>query len=120
MSLFQIIGTGAMELRGAIANNSATSILSATTTTGVLFVPWFQVNEHNGGTHNLTVDIHDGTNARFLGSDAGSTWNAKALTAKQAVLFTLGYVIPVGSSLRLTSSDASGYLHYHGVVLRTY
>ena len=42
-------------------------------------------------------------------------WNAKAVTAKTAYLFTQGLVIPKGSLLRVTSSDASGYFHVHGV-----
>ena len=87
----------------------------ADATNNTIFVPWFEVNEINGGTHNLTVDIYDGTNAVYVGSDGGLTWNAKAVTAKTAYLFTQGLVIPKGSLLRVTSSDASGYFHVHGV-----
>jgi hypothetical protein len=113
MSVFQFNATGILPLRTRITGNTVTSVLSATN--NVLFVPWFQVNEINGGTHNLTVDTYDGTNSVYLGDDSGLTWTAKAVTAKASYRFTQGLVIPIGSSLRITSSDAAGYFHVHGV-----
>lgn len=113
MSIFQFGTNGPLPIVKRITANTATTVLDATNNT--LFVPWFQVNEINGGTHNLTVDVYDGTNAVYVGSDGGLTWNAKAVTAKTAYLFTQGLVIAKGSLLRVTSSDASGYFHIHGV-----
>jgi len=113
MSVFQFDAKGALPFKQRITANTATTVLSATN--NVLIVPWFQVNEINGGTQNLTVDTYDGTNAVYLGDDSGLTWNVKAVTAKASYRFTQGLVIPIGSSLRITSSDAAGYFHVHGV-----
>lgn len=112
MSVFQFAAEGALSLKTRITGNTATAVLLATN--NVLFVPWFQVNEINGGTQNLTVDIWDGTNAVYQGDDNGVTWNAKAVTAKTSYRFSQGVVIPIGSSLRVTSSDAAGYFHVNG------
>lgn len=113
MSVFQFISNAPLPIKVRITGNTATTIADATNNT--IFVPWFQVNENAGSTASLTVDIYDGTNAVYVGSDGGLTWNAKAVTAKTAYLFTQGLVIPKGSLLRVTSSDASGYFHVHGV-----
>lgn len=118
MSVFNFDATGALEISKRITGNSATTIVDASN--NVVLVPWFQVNEINGGTHNLTVDVYDGSNAVYLADDSGSTWNAKTVTAKTSYKFTQGYVIPKGSVLRVTSSDASGYFHVHGVIVRPY
>ena len=113
MSVFQFITNAPLPIKVRITGNTATTIADATNNT--IFVPWFEVNEINGGTHNLTVDVYDGSNAVYVGSDGGLTWNAKGVAAKTAYLFTQGLVIPKGSLLRVTSSDASGYFHVHGV-----
>lgn len=113
MSVFQFNATGILPLRTRITGNTATAVLSATN--NVLFVPWFQVNEINGGTQTLTVDVYDGTNAVYQGDDSGATWNAKEAAAKASYRFSQGLVIPIGSSLRITSSDAAGYFHVNGV-----
>ena len=116
MSIFYYQGTSVLPLITRITANTATTVLDASSTgkDAVIYVPWFQVNEHNGGTHNLTVDIYDGTNADYLGDDAGATWNVKAVTAKASYRFSQGLVIPKGSKLRVTSSDASGYFKIIG------
>ena len=113
MSVFQFVASAPLSIKKRITGNTATTIADATNNT--VFVPWFQVNEHAGSTPNLTVDIYDGTNAVYLGSDAGVTWNAKAVTAYGSYFFTQGLVIPKGSVLRVTSSDAAGKFHVHGV-----
>lgn len=113
MSVFQFDSYAPLPIKVRVTGNTATTIVDATDS--VLIVPWFQVNEHNGGTHNLTVDVYDGTNAVYLGDDNGATWNAKAVTAKASYRFSQGLVIPKGSKLRVTSSDATGYFHVHGV-----
>jgi len=112
MSVFQFIANAPLPIKVRVTGNTATSVLSATN--NVLIVPWFQVNEINGGTHNLTVDVYDGTNAVYQGDDNGATWNAKAVTAKASYRFSQGLILPIGSSLRITSSDASGYFHVNG------
>lgn len=113
MSVFQFETNGAQPIKVRVTGNTATTIVNATN--NIVVVPWFQVNEINGGTHTLTVDVYDGTNAVYLGDDSGTTWNAKAVTAKTSYRFTQGLVIPIGSLLRVTSSDASGYFHVHGI-----
>lgn len=117
-SIFQASITGLQEINVRVTASTATTIVDATDT--VLFVPWFQVNEINGGTHNLTVDVYDGANAVYLGDDAGASWNAKAVTAKASYAFTQGLIIPKGSKLRVTSSDASGYFHVQGIFGKPY
>ena len=113
MSVFQFASSGPLPIGVAVTGNTATTIVDATNNT--LFVPWFQVSEINGGTHNLTVDVYNGTTAVYQGSDGGLAWNAKAVTAKTSYLFTQGLVIPKGSKLRVTSSDAAGYFHVAGI-----
>ena len=113
MSVFQFGTNGPLPIVKRITANTATTVLDATNNT--LFVPWFQVNEVAGGTQTLTVDVYDGTNAVYVGSDGGLTWNVKAVTAYTSYFFTQGLVIPKGSLLRVTSSDVAGKFHVHGV-----
>lgn len=113
MSVFQFISNAPLPIKVRITGNTATTIADATNNT--IFVPWFQVNENAGSTASLTVDIYDGTNAVYVGSDGGVTWNVKAVTAYTSYFFTQGLVIPKGSLLRVTSNDAAGKFHVHGV-----
>lgn len=115
-SIFHIETQAPLPVNVAITANTVTTIVDATDNS--YFVLWFEVNENAGSTPNLTVDIYDGTNTRYLGSDAGSTYVALAVTAKLSVKFTQGYVIPKGSKLRVTSSDAAGKFHVQGVAHR--
>jgi hypothetical protein len=115
-SVFTFPVQSALEINVAVTGNTAKTIVDATN--NLVYVSWFEVNENNGSTPNLTVDIYDGTNARYLGGDGGSTWVARAVAAKQSILFDKGYVIPKGSLLRVTSSDAAGRFHVHGVTVR--
>lgn len=117
-SIFQASITGLQEIAVRVTTDDPTVIADATDT--VLFVPWFQVNEINGGTHTLTVDLYDGTNAVFLGDDTGFTWNIKAVTADASYPFTQGLIIPKGSQLRVTSGDSSGYFHVQGIFGKPY
>lgn len=80
-------------------------------------ISWFRVNEYAGGTPTLTVEIYDGTNRFYLGSNS-FTWNAKAMTALQSLLFDEGYPLPQGSSLRITSNVANNVLVYGSYVGR--
>ena len=113
MSVFQFIANAPFPIKVRITGNTATTIADATN--NALFVPWFQVSEHAGSTATLTVDVYDGTNAVYLGDDSGLTWNAKAVTALTSYRFGQGLVIPKGSLLRVTSGDAAGKFHVHGV-----
>lgn len=116
MSIFTVSVGELEEINVPITGNSATTVADGTNNT--IYVLWFEVNENNGSTPNLTVDIYDGTNARYLGSDDGASFVARAVAAKSSQKFTQGYVIPKGSKLRVTSSDASGRFHVHGVYYR--
>lgn len=110
MSLsFQTPAGSLQEISVRLAGSSATAIA-----TGPLFVPWFAVGENNGGTPNLTVVLTDGTTTVYLIGE-GAAWNAKAMTAKQGILFDDGYVVPAGWSIKVTSSDASGHMDITGV-----
>lgn len=118
MSVFQFAATQALEINVPITASTATTIVDAANSAQL--VVWFEVNENNGSTPNLTVDIYDGTNTRYLASDDGATFVARAVAAKSSQKFTQGYVVPKGSALRVTSSDASGRFHVHGMTVRPY
>jgi hypothetical protein len=112
MSVFSFEGGAGDPILIKITANTVTDIIDATTE--AVRIPWFAVGENNGGTPNLTVEIYDATLSYYLPS-GGFIWKAKAMTAYQAVVFNEGYVIPVGSKLRVTSSDASGRMDVTGI-----
>jgi len=101
----------------AVTGNTVTTIVDATLK--AIMVPSFEVNENAGGTQNLTVEIYDGTNSRYLSDDAGTTWKARPVTAYKGYKFTAVYPIPQGSKLRVTSSSATGDFHVIGTKLPT-
>lgn len=115
MSVFVFEGGSAEEINIKVTANTAKVIVDATVE-GPKRVSWFDVSENNGSTPTVTVEIWDGTTSFYLGSGS-FTWVAKAVTAKQSVRFDQGYVIPLGSQLRVTSNDASGRLDVTGIVL---
>lgn len=102
---------GLQEIAEKVTSNAVTTVVDASAQ--ALYVPWMQVSETNGGTQNLTVELYDGTTSYYLGS-GGSTWKAKAVTAKQSLSFS-DIVVPRGWKIRVTSSDASGYFDVVGV-----
>jgi hypothetical protein len=114
MSVFSFEGGAGDPILIKITSSTVTDIVDATSQ--VARVVWLAVGENNGGTPNLTVEIYDATTSFYLTS-GGSLWNAKAMTAKQGVLFDDGYVIPIGSKLRVTSSDASGRMDVTGIYI---
>lgn len=99
----------------AITASTATTIVDGTDQPRV--VPNFEVNENAGGTQNLTVELWDGTTHSYLSDDAGTVWNAHAVTAYKGYKFSGPYVVPKDSVLRITSSDASGKFTVIGTVL---
>lgn len=113
MSVFRFDSVSALPIVVRVTSSTVTTIADATNQQ--VTVPWFEVNQTDGSTPNLTVDLYDGTNTTYVGDDLGSAWNAKAMTAKQSVKFTQGIVVPKGSKLRVTSSDAAGKMHVVGV-----
>jgi hypothetical protein len=117
MSIFNVPTGSVEEINVAITANTATTIADGTDNT--LYVAWFEVNGHTTDTPALTVDIYDGTNARYLGDDdLNVAWNARTAGAKSSYPFTKGYVVPKGSKIRVTSDDAAGKFHVHGVLYR--
>lgn len=115
MSVFQNLVSGVEDISVKITGNTATDIVDGTDQ--AWFVPVFSVGENNGSTPNLTVALFDGTNSYALVS-AGSLWVAKAVTAKQGLVFNEGYIVPLGWKLRVTSSDASGRFDVVGAKVR--
>jgi hypothetical protein len=116
MSIFNVPVAQTLPILVVVSGSSATTIVDATD--AQIIVPWFEVNEHFGGTHDLTVDIIDAAAVvTYLGDDAGATWNVKAVTAKASYKFNKGYVVPKGGKLRVTSSDAAGKFHVIGIQL---
>lgn len=109
------------EIAVKVTGNTATTIVSgaaAPVDPSSWLVAKLQVNENNGSTPNLTVDLYDvaNTTAYYLGA-GGSAWVAKAVTAKQSIEFT-DIVVPAGWLLRVTSSDAAGRFDVVGVKAR--
>lgn len=110
MSVFQFPG-GAANLIAKVLTVATPVVIPPTDKSGQYNLAWFRCNEYAGGVANLTVEIYDTVNliSHFLGS-GGFTWNVKALTAKQSVLFDDGYVIPQGFQLRVTASIANNVM----------
>lgn len=108
---FHFPSVGALPIVERVTDANPKTIVDATES--AVIVAWFQVNEVANATPNLTVDIYDGTNAHYLGDDAGVTWVTKAVAAKTSYRFTYGIIVPKGSLLRVTSS--AGGVHVIGV-----
>ena len=102
---------GLSEIATVISGNTATVVVSASSQ--AQYVPRLNVNETAGATPNLTVELYSGTTSYYLGS-GGSTWTAKAVTAKQSVSFT-DIVVPKGWSIRVTSSSVTGGFTCEGI-----
>lgn len=113
MSVLQYNLVGGQPIVQRITNSTVAVVVDATN--NVVFVPWFEVNQIVDAALNLTVEIYDGTNSVYLGAN-GSTWNAKAISGKAHLRFDAGYVIPILSKLRVTSSDGSGNVHVVGII----
>ncbi len=107
-SPFIFEGGPANPFRQIISGTGITTITLGGTTRNYI-VPLFRVSEYAGGVANLTVELYDGTNRIYLGS-GGFTWNAKALTAYQSLLFDDGYAVSSTWSLRITASIANNVL----------
>lgn len=116
MSLFQNDVGLAEEIAVKITANTATTIVDGTN--NAWLVPWVQVNENAGGTHNLTLDLYDvaNTTSYCLGA-ANLTWKAHAVSAYLSLAF-YDIVVPAGWLLRVTSSDAAGKFDVVGVKVR--
>lgn len=114
MSLFQNDVGMAEEIAVKVTGNTATTIVSGTD--NAWLVPWFQVNENAGGTHNVTVDLYDGTTSYCLGANS-LVWKVHAVTAYLSIAF-YDIVVPSGWSLRVTSSDAAGKFDVVGTKVR--
>lgn len=103
---FQLTGGAADRIRSKITTTTPTDVAgSATRQTPVV---WFQCNEVAGGTPNLTMEIYNAatTTSTYLGT-GGFTWIAKAMTAKQSVLFSEGVMLEPNEFLRITISSGS-------------
>ncbi len=117
MTLFQSQIGAIEEIATKVTSSTVAVIVDGTSPdTQAWLVPWMQVNENAGSTPNLTVELYDGTSSYYLGS-GGSSWVAKAVTAKQSVEFT-NVVVPSGWKLRVTSSDAAGKFDVVGTKTR--
>jgi hypothetical protein len=105
-SAFVLTGGAADRIREKITDTVAHDV--AGDSTRQTPVVWFQVNEISGGTPNLTVAVYnaDTTTSYFLGT-GGSTWNAKAMTAKQSVTFNEGIMLEKNEFLRVTISASA-------------
>jgi len=100
---FNINGGSVVTTRVKLTDSTATTIFTAKSRTTVLSVT---ATENNGGTPNLTIDIYDGTTAYYLRK-------ATAMTAGTAYTYSEPFELPVGWSIRATSSDASGHVDAH-------
>lgn len=109
-SPFTFPGGSALPFQKIISGTSPT-IITLGQGNGAFNVVWMRCNEYAGGVAALTVELFDVANTvgYYLGS-GGFTWNAKALTALQSVLFDDGIPIATGFQLRVTASIANNVL----------
>lgn len=114
MSLFNLPLGSVEEIAAKITGSTATTVVDGTDQ--AWYVPWLAVGENSGGTPNLTVDLFDGTTA-YCQVAGGTLWVAKAVTAKQGIIF-YDLFVPKTWVLRVTSSDASGKFDVTGVAAR--
>lgn len=105
---------GQEQIAVRLTGNSVTDIVDASGE--AWYVPWVVFGEHAGTTPNLTLELYDGSVTYYLSAD-GYCWNAKALTAKQAIALD-DLVVPKGWKLRATSNNASGNVHATGTKVR--
>lgn len=75
-----------------------------------VWIDWFQANEYAGGTPNLTLALYDGVSVSYNIGIGGFTWITKAVTAKQSLLFSEGFMIPKAWRLRATCSVANNVM----------
>lgn len=101
MSVFQLVGGAGTPIALKITSTSPTVIAEATTGNSRVAVPWFSCTEIAGATPNLTIDI--------LKPDATVVYlrNAKAMTAKETVIFSEGILLLPGWQLRITGGAAN-------------
>lgn len=97
---FQLTGGAADKIRQKLTTTSATVVAgSATLQTTVV---WLQCTEIAGNTPNLTIEVYDAKT-----STSYYLRNAKAMTAKESVLFEAGIVLSPNEFLRVTASAAN-------------
>lgn len=108
-ALFQVQGYAVNPIKQIITGTSATIITLGSLKTAT--IPFIRVSEYAGGTANLTVEIFNSNDSKryYLGSNS-FTWNVKALTAYQSLLFDDGYDLDLGDQLRVTCSVGSNVL----------
>lgn len=115
MSIFNFEGGATDPFYQKITDNTVTDITELDGTNEPIRVALLMVGENAGSTPSLTVEVYDGTTSFYLVSSDGTLWNAKAVSTKQGVRFADGFVVPKGSKVRVTSSDAAGKFDVHGV-----
>lgn len=100
MSVFQLVGGAGDPFAEKLTGTSPVVIAEALTGNSRVSVPWLSCTEIDGSTPNLTIDIlkPDGTVVYLR--------NAKAMTAKETVIFNEGILLLPGWKLRVTASVA--------------
>lgn len=107
--LFTVQGYALNPIKQIISATSATVI--ATGSLKTVSIPFFRISEYAGGTPNLTVEIFNTvTSARYYLGASSFTWNTKAVTALQSLLFDDGYDLDLNDQLRVTCSVANNVL----------
>lgn len=114
MTTFHTNAGGWEPIAVKISNSTVTDIVDGTAEAWQ--ISWLSVGENNNSTPNVTVELYDGTTSIYLVAD-GYCWNAQAMTGRMGISFD-DIVVPIGSKLRVKSSDASGRLDVTGIKTR--
>lgn len=97
---FQLVGGAADKIRQKLSTTNPTVVAGeALLQTAVV---WFTCTEIAGATPNLSIEVYDAA--------TGLSYylrNAKAMTARETVLFEAGIVLNPNEFLRITSSAAN-------------
>lgn len=89
---------GAITEDGTLTGNSATTIFTAT---GATWIRSITACDNTTGGPTVTIDKYDGSAAYVI-------QRAKAVP----LIFNEPFLLPVGWSIRMTSSDASGHIDW--------
>lgn len=95
---YNVSGGAVLGVDKNLTDNTATTLLAATSNTVVLSIVCTEIG---GVTPNLSILKTNGTRTVYYR-------NAKAMTAKETVLYDTPIFLRAGWSLKVTSSNASG------------
>lgn len=94
---FTLTGGSILTKAAKLTTTDATALYTADKRTTILSIICAEIA---GSTPNLTIELYDGLSSYYLR-------NAKAMVAKEAVIFNEPFVLNVGWALRITAGAAN-------------